>query len=219
VGDVSVEAVGGEEELVAGEDLEREGVDLDALVDADGPGDGVLLGDLFDLVAAQLPAFDELVEDGVVLGDLLDLAGAHQVDAAVADVGDVAVGACDEEGGEGGAHAALARVGLGLLVDARARPLHGELEEGEDLLAGPAARLGRVLLDDVALLLHLFVDDADGERARDLPGGVAAHAVGDDDERELLVDEEVVLVVIAQAADVGGGVKPDVFGQAHRARG
>ena len=48
-------------------------------------------------------------------------------------------------------------------------------------------------------------------RARDLAGGVAAHAVGDDEERELLVDEVVVLVVLADAAHVGRGEEADVL--------
>ena len=65
-------------------------VDLDALVDADRAGDGVLVRDLLDLLARELAALDELVEDRVVFGDLLHVAAAHQVDAAVADVGDEA---------------------------------------------------------------------------------------------------------------------------------
>ena len=110
--EVAVQAVEREEELVAGEHLDHERVDLDALVDADRAGDGVLLRDLLDLLARELAALDELVEDGVVLGDLLDPAVAQQVDAAVADVGDEAVRADDEQRRERRAHAALAGVGL-----------------------------------------------------------------------------------------------------------
>ena len=55
-----------------------------------------------------------------------------------------------------------------------------------------------------------------GDRARDLARGVAAHAVGDDEERELLVDEEVVLVVVADAADVGRGEEADALVLVHR---
>jgi hypothetical protein len=44
---------------------------------------------------------------------------------------------------------------------------------------------------------------------------VAAHAVGDDEERELLVDEVVVFVVVTDPSDIGGGEEPDIFGQAH----
>ena len=123
-----MEPVGREEELVARQDLDEEGVDLDALVDADRAGDRVLVRDLLDLLARELAALDELVEDRVVLGELLDPAVAHQVDAAVADVRDEAVRARDEQRRERRAHAALLGVGLRLLVDARARALHGVLE-------------------------------------------------------------------------------------------
>ena len=71
-----------------GDELDDERVDLDALVDADRARDRVLLLDLLDLLAGQLPALDELIEDRVVLGHLLDVAAAREVDAAVADVGD-----------------------------------------------------------------------------------------------------------------------------------
>ena len=59
------------------------------------------------------------------------------------------------------------------------------------------------------------------DRARDLAGGVAAHAVGDHEEGELLVDEEVVLVVVADVADVGrgeeaNGVDRHLIGADHR---
>ena len=57
-----------------------------------------------------------------------------EVDAAVADVGDEAARAEDEERAERRAHAALLGVGLGLLVDAGARALHRVLHEREDVL-------------------------------------------------------------------------------------
>ena len=208
-----MQPVGGEEELIAGQDLDGERVDLDPLVDADGAGDGVLLRDLLDLLARELAALDELVEDGVIFGDLLDAAVAQQVDAAVADVGDEAVRAVDQERRERGAHAALLRVGAGLFVDLHAGALHRLLEQAEDGARG--ARLGRRGGDGVALLLELLVDDADRERAGDLAGGVAAHAVRHHEQAELAVDEEVVLVVIAQAPDVGGRREPDGVGQCH----
>jgi hypothetical protein len=34
---------------------------------------------------------------------------------------------------------------------------------------------------------------------------VAAHAIGDNEQREFLVDEEIILVDLALFADVGGG--------------
>ncbi len=47
---------------------------------------------------------------------------------------------------------------------------------------------------------------------------MTAHAVGDDEERELLVDEEIVLVVVANLADVGRGVETNGFAEIHSRR-
>ncbi len=118
---VAGETVRAETEAIAGENLDDERVDLDALVHADGARDRVLLSDLFDLLARELAALDELVEDGVILGDLLHVAAAHHVDAAVADVRDEALLADDDERRQRRAHAALGRVVLRFVVDARAR--------------------------------------------------------------------------------------------------
>src|SRR5262249_25037876 len=83
----AVETVRGEEELVARQHLDGQGVDLDPLVNADGARYRILLRDLLDLLAGELAALDELVVDGVVLRHLLDAFFAKQIDAAVADVG------------------------------------------------------------------------------------------------------------------------------------
>ncbi len=76
-------------------------------------------------------------------------------------------------------------------------------------------RLRAVAGEQLALLLDLLVNGAHGDGARDLARGVPAHAVGDDEERELLVDEEVVLVVIADLPDVGRRVEADGFAEIH----
>ncbi len=120
--EVAGEPVGAEAEAVAREHLDHERVDLDALVDADGARDRVLLRDLLDLLARELPALDELVVDGVILGDLLHAAAAHQVDAAVADVRDEALLADDDERRERRAHAALRRGRSALLRGCARRP-------------------------------------------------------------------------------------------------
>ena len=107
---------------------------------------------------------------------------------------------------------------LRLFVDLRAGALHGVLEEGDDVLRRDLARAGGarlVVVEQLLLALDLLVHGAHGDRAGDLARGVAAHAVGDDEEAELLVDEEVVLVVVADLADVGGGVETDGVAQPH----
>ena len=111
-----------------------------------------------------------------------------------------------QQGRDGGPHAALVRLLLAPLEDGGAGRLDRLLEQRQDLLrcrtgASPLAKpsssslLG---LDRVAKLV-------DGDVRGDLARGVPAHAVGDDEERELLVDEEVVLVVLALSPDVGRG--------------
>ena len=212
--EVAREAVAREEEVVAWEHLEHERVDVDALVDADRARDRVLVADLLDLLLRQLAALDELVEDGVVFRDLLNDAAALEVDAAVADVRDEPARPEDEQRGDRRAHAALLRIGLRLFVDARARALDRVLHQREHVLvrdARGAARAGHEVVQEVALALDLLVDRTDGDGARDLACGVAAHAVGDHEERELLVDEEVVLIVLANAPHVGRGEKADGF--------
>src|SRR5450432_1060780 len=215
---VAVKAVARENERVARDELDHEGVDLDPLVDAHRAGDGVLLLDLLDLFATQLPALDELIEDRVVFGDLLDMPVARDINAAVADVRDEALVPHDHDRGERGAHSALVGVVARLFVDLRAGALHRVLDEGDDVfrrdLAGAGgARL--VVVEQLLLALDLVVHGAHGDRAGDLARGVTAHPVGDDEETELLVDEEVVLVVISHLADVCCGVEPYGVAQPH----
>jgi hypothetical protein len=109
-------------------------------------------------------------------------------------------------------HAAFRRVRLRFLVDLRAGALHRVLEERDDVFGRDlrrAARAPEVILEQLLLALELLVHGAHRHRAGDLAGGVAPHAVGHDEERELLVDEEVVLVVVAHFADVRRGEEAD----------
>jgi hypothetical protein len=154
----------------------------------------------------------------VVFRDLLHAPAALEVDAAVADVHDEALLAEDEDRAERRPHAALGGIALGLVVDLRAGALDGVLAEGDDVFHRDLVRAGRardVVFDERLLAPHLLVDGAHGDGAGDLARGVPAHAVGDDEERELLVDEEVVLVVVANLAHVRRGVEADGVGELH----
>ena len=66
-----------------------------------------------------------------------------------------------------------------------------------------AGVIDAVAVDQVAVVVDRVADLVDGDRRRDLAGGVAAHAVGDQEQAELLVDEEVVLVVRTLPTDIG----------------
>ena len=139
---VGVQAVRAEQELVAGQDLEVDRVALDGLVDADRARDRVLVrlvrGGL-EALLGERAAPDQLVDQRVVLGELDHLAGAQHVDAAVADVGDEAAVAGDEQRRRGGPHAALLRLGLALVVDGLAGRLDRVLEQRQDVLRADAS--------------------------------------------------------------------------------
>jgi hypothetical protein len=78
--------------------------------------------------------------------------------------------------------------------------------------AADGRALGAVAVDQVAVGVDRVADLVDRDRRGHLAGGVAAHAVGDQEQPQLLVDEEVVLVVGPLAPHVGGGRE----GQLHR---
>ena len=217
--DISREPVAREDEGVACEELHHQRVDLDSLVHADRARDRVLLRELLDLLARELAALHELVEDRVILGHLLYAPGALEIDAAVADVRDEPLLPEDEQRRERRAHAALGLVLRGFFVDLRACALHGVLAQGDDVLGRDLVRARcavDVVVEELFLALDLVVHGAHGDRARDLARGVPAHAVGDDEERELLVDEKVVLVVLAHLPDVGRRIEAHSFAELHR---
>ena len=117
------EAVGAEEDLVAGGELQGVGgVDGDAGVEADGAGEDAALGVDGGLVGGEAAAADQLADHGVVGGELLQRPVAQEVGAAVADVGELEVAVAGEGGrGHGGAHAPQARVAGGLVDDGGVR--------------------------------------------------------------------------------------------------
>ena len=108
----------------------------------------------------------------------------------------------DEQRGDGGAHPARLGVVLGRLKMAGRppprRPQHRrERRSPRWWAAAKGCRRGG------SRLRGLFLDGLDGDARGGPAAGVAAHAVGDDEQAELLVDEEAVLVVVAPPADVG----------------
>jgi hypothetical protein len=98
-----------------------------------------------------------------------------------------------------------------------ARALHGLLEDGEELLdAGLASRAhARLATHQGLLAAHHLAHDLHRHGARDLPGGVAAHAVRHDEQAELAIDEKIVLVVSPLATDVGRREELQIVGERH----
>ncbi len=204
-----------EQELVAGQDFEVHGVDLDGFIDADGARDRVLVrgvGRLGQRLARDLAVADELVDERVILGELLRAALADHVDAAVAHVRDEAALAQQQERRDRGTHAALVGFLLAAIVDGHAGGLHGVFEHPEHVVRGHARLVTRVGLEDVAPAVDRGADLGDRDLRRDLARGVSAHAIGHHEERQLLVDQVVVLVVRALAPDVRCGPEAQIHG-------
>ena len=97
---------------------------------------------------------DELVDERVILGELLGAAVAHHVDAAVAHVPDEAALAEQQEGRDGGAHAAFVRLLLAPIEDGHARGLDRVLENPEHVVSGHAGLMTRIGIEDVASAVH-----------------------------------------------------------------
>ena len=143
--------------------------------------------------AVMRAGVDELLDDGVVDAHLLEPALDDAVDPGVAEVGQQPLGdaVVDDEdrhhGGRAGVPAGLhGPVGVAVVDDARLRAGEGV---GDEL--GPAARV--VGLGEALELL-------DHHLARDVAAGVAAHAVGDDEDGRR--HEVGVLVDLAHQPDV-----------------
>ena len=114
------------------------------------------------LVGGDLAGVDEFLDVGVVARDADEGALVEQVCARVAGVRDGHGGALDVGGGGGAAHARAAHAVDGRLDDGRVGRLDGSGEQGGVGRVGSGRR-----------------DGLDGDRARDLARGVAAHAVAD----------------------------------------
>ena len=193
VGDRLGEAVGAEEDLVAGGELQGVGgVDGDAGVEADGAGEDAALGVDGGLVGGEAAAADQLADHGVVGGELLQRPVAQQVGAAVADVGELEVAVAGDGGrGHGGAHAPQARVAGGLVDDGGVR-----LPDGGGQRLGGLGGVGE----------PAAVEGGQGRHRRrrgDLAALVAAEPVGDREHGPAA--EVAVLVAGTGPTDVGSG--------------
>lgn len=135
-------------------------------------------------------SLSEGFDERIVLSDLLQVAIAEEVDAAVADVGDVQMLLAGDEHRDGGSH----RVVIG--VDGT---------EGEDFSVGfadgivdDAAEFDGIFLDPFDLLGEFPGDEVDGHFAGFFAGGLSSHTVGDEEESALVVDHGAVFVIVAE---------------------
>ena len=167
--DEVAEAVGAEEVPVAGAQLAHRQVGLVVGLPGHDPGDEGPLRVVLGLLRGDPVLVDELLDEGVVLGDLAELPVPEQVRPGVADVGHGQLVAGAEHGDRRAAHPAQLRVVLHGPAEAGVGLAHGLLQGGQGLLGADALAVERGEL-------------ADDQRAGDVAGGVAAHAVGQDEE-------------------------------------
>ena len=144
-----------------------------------------------------------VVDERVVARHLAQLAAPNAVAAAVADVPDVhpVLLGRKERAHHGGPHAAaLARLGAALEdlavgdADAREQPVF-LLRQARVEVERPGHVLGGRGAEELG-------DGVGREATRDVPGAVAPHPVGDDEQVVLGEDDEAVLVVLSLEADV-----------------
>ena len=207
--EVAVQAVGADQELVARQDVEVDGVDLDRLVDADRPGDGVLVGVVGgagQVVLGDLAAPDQLVDERVVLGELDDLGLAQQVDPAVADVGDEPAVADHHEGRDGGPHARACPAPACPARRWRSPAAWTPCSSSARISCGAGRGVPAWCSPRGPPAWPLSHCETHGRRcAMPPPPRRAPPCRRPRRKRELLVDEEVVLVVLALAPDVRSG--------------
>jgi hypothetical protein len=174
------------------------GVDQDARVEADRPGQDAALWVDGGLLGGEAAPADQLAHHRVVGGELVKGAVAQQVGAAVAHVDELQVAvAGDGGGGHRCAHAPQAGVGGGPLQDGRVR-----LPDGAGQRAGRLPGLVEPAVVEGRQRLHR-------SRRGDLAALVAAEPVGD---REHAPAAEIaVLVAGPDLSDVG----PREAAQAH----
>jgi len=222
VRELAGEAVGAEEEEVAGFDFGFDEVGGDVSLGADGAGDDVAQGGAGGFGAGHAAEADLFFDEGVVLGAELDAAVAQAVAAAVADVEDpyAVLGfrlirrQRGEQADQGGAHAAEAEVALGAGVDGFVGGddgFFGDGGEGQRVVAvAVAIENVFVFYGMVGVLFgNSFRDQAedfvDRERAGDFAGCGAAHAVTDDIDSMLDGVAKGIFIGGALAAAIGKG--------------
>jgi hypothetical protein len=178
-------------------------VDLHGIFHAERPHDDVLVRERLDLFGRELAHLDVVVEQRVVFGELDELTGAEAIDPAVADMADVA-GVADEEGHhDGGAHALELAVAGGGFVNAAV----AELDAGDDavffVLAALVELVGPGDLVVFAGGAEELGEGLDRHLAGDFARGMAAHAIGDDEQVFFPEQPQAVLVVRPLHPNVG----------------
>ena len=123
--DHRIEPVAAQQNRVAGPQLELAGVDLDGGFGAQGAAQDAALRVVLGGLAREVTLAQHLADQRVIVGHLHEGLVAPQIQAAVADVGELEAVVAQQDGGQGGAHAGLRPVGSRSFVDALVGGLRG----------------------------------------------------------------------------------------------
>ncbi len=191
--DGAVEAIGTEYEAATGGQRDRpECVHIEVFARANAARDDVTGLTLASLFLGEVAFTDALGHERVVARELAGATFVHDIDAAIADVGEPGLSAVDDRGDHGGGHAVKVRFALCPLPQHAVHVAEGGAEAIRWCVPGARG--------------HLLFQKADGRPAGDLTRAFTAHAIGDGQQQRALgqcCGEDGILVVGAPAAAVG----------------
>lgn len=190
--------VGADEQSIARFNIDLVDVGVQVLVAAQRTRDDRPVRMCPRLFRGELARFDHVGHEAVIARELLQGALVQQVGTRIPYLGDNQALAFEHGSRHRRAHALAAASFARRLDDGAIRIL----DCAGELLA-------------VRMLRSAFGQHVDGDFGCHLAGRMAAHAVGDDEQRRC--DDKAVLIVIAQAADVGSAAECG-DGSAARAR-
>src|SRR5271165_7057108 len=196
------QAVGAEQQHVAGKQRLLFGVHFDVWIGTQGAQQHALQFALFGLRGGANAAAYLFGDERVIAGELLQGTGAQNVGSAVAHVREAQAILRDPYSGEGGAHAALFGMPRGGFKDFFIGQMHGAREA---LGTRGPARLGlaKNRQSGIVFAFQAMLDDGfHRQGAGHFAVGFAAHAVGQHEQPQLGDDAIAVFVVGAHATDI-----------------
>ena len=142
----------------------------------------------------------------MVVCDLREAPGAQPVAARIADMAHQQPAVAEHADDERRAHPGVLRIRVGGVEDRAVGVVDADVHRAPHV---GVRRVGRRLLQPAP---ELGLDERGGHAARHLAGVVAAHAVGQHDQRRGFIHGHRVLVVVASASRVGGAEELETHG-------
>ncbi len=197
------EAVGAEQELIAGFEFEPKDIGSDALAVSDGLEKGVAKGDVGGIFDADESFAELFLDESLIVGELFDFFVADAVDAAISDVSEQGfVGRDEQQHGEGGSHVASDAFLFGEFEDFEVCGLDGPFDD----LLEPSASFGAGIegkgFDAAHGVVDVVSDGFGSALACEFAVFVSAHPIGYNKESVDGICEKVVFVVFSDASDI-----------------